>query len=446
MKTLNLILVTLMLTASSNIYPQWQQTMHTPMGSGITGLAVTQTGSIIATTGSYSWPTGQMGGIRRSIDNGNTWTNPMTCYTARTLHLSQDYLYASYWNYPQDEAIFRSTNDGLNWYYLNYSVPTGNNIFSIADKDNHNTIFLGTRNGIVKSSNSGIGWVPVNSGIPAGSWVTDIAISYSGVVAAATTNGVVVSTNNGVSWQMPSGMQSGDTVKKVCFHIIGGNEVLYAGSALGNIYSSSPSGGYSIFSLLCQLQLAQIVHMIEIYENSQRTLLLAALPKHTDNSDSGPGIYESTNDGNTWTQINDGITHAPNVSILAAVNHGNGNYSVYAGLFENTNGGAEIYKRDFIIGIQPVSNQIPAKFALSQNYPNPFNPTTNIEFSVPKASHIKLVIYDILGHEVETLVDGELKAGTYKTDWNASRYSSGVYFYKLVTNGFTETKKMILTK
>jgi hypothetical protein len=114
-------------------------------------------------------------------------------------------------------------------------------------------------------------------------------------------------------------------------------------------------------------------------------------------------------------------------------------------IFAGTNG---IYKRPLseLIGIQQISIEVPSGFSLSQNYPNPFNPTTNIEFALLKSSFVKLVVFDMLGREVETLVSEELKAGAYKADWNASKYTSGVYFYKIIAGDYTETKKMILTK
>jgi len=91
-------------------------------------------------------------------------------------------------------------------------------------------------------------------------------------------------------------------------------------------------------------------------------------------------------------------------------------------------------------------NQIAEKFQLGQNYPNPFNPKTNIEFSIPKQEFVKLAVYDALGREIETLVDEKLNMGTYKIDWNASNFSSGVYFYRIETTDFSDTKKMILVK
>jgi hypothetical protein len=101
---------------------------------------------------------------------------------------------------------------------------------------------------------------------------------------------------------------------------------------------------------------------------------------------------------------------------------------------------------NLITGITQTGTTIPAKYELQQNYPNPFNPVTNVEFAVPKSSFVKLTVFDILGREVETLVNEQLSAGTYKADWNAANHPSGVYFYKLETGGFTETKKMMLVK
>ena len=98
------------------------------------------------------------------------------------------------------------------------------------------------------------------------------------------------------------------------------------------------------------------------------------------------------------------------------------------------------------IGIENTESEIPAAYKLSQNYPNPFNPTTNIKFSIPKTGNVKLVIYDITGREIETLINENLTAGTYKTDFDASALSSGVYFYKLIAENFSDVKKMILIK
>lgn len=99
-----------------------------------------------------------------------------------------------------------------------------------------------------------------------------------------------------------------------------------------------------------------------------------------------------------------------------------------------------------MVGIEPVSNEIPNVFKLHTNYPNPFNPITKIKFDIAKNTNAKLLVYDVLGRVVETLVNGELKAGRYEVDFDGYSLSSGVYFYKLVTNDYVDTKKMLMIK
>ena len=113
-----------------------------------------------------------------------------------------------------------------------------------------------------------------------------------------------------------------------------------------------------------------------------------------------------------------------------------GNYEIY-------------YKRNPTgnsIGITNISTEIPSAFSLSQNYPNPFNPTTNIRFGVQSSGFINIKIFDILGREISTLVNEQLKPGTYEVDWDGSGFTSGVYFYTMRTGSYTETKKMLMIK
>jgi hypothetical protein len=106
------------------------------------------------------------------------------------------------------------------------------------------------------------------------------------------------------------------------------------------------------------------------------------------------------------------------------------------------------------IGIQPISTEIPQTFALFQNYPNPFNPATKIRFNIPLLRGVDaegrrgvlLNIYDALGREIEILVNEELNPGTYEVEWNAEKYSSGIYFYRLTSGDFSQTRKLVLVK
>lgn len=101
------------------------------------------------------------------------------------------------------------------------------------------------------------------------------------------------------------------------------------------------------------------------------------------------------------------------------------------------------------IGVQVISSEIPQRFALYNNYPNPFNPVTKINFDIPNISgdkKVQVAVYDVLGNQVELLVNEELSAGKYSVDWNAMNYSSGIYFYRINAGNYTDTKKMILVK
>jgi len=161
------------------------------------------------------------------------------------------------------------------------------------------------------------------------------------------------------------------------------------------------------------------------------------------------GIYynRSTNGGISWSsdlKLNTSTATARKPLIVRT------SFEIHVVWQDNRDNDYEIYYKQNLVGnvttITNTGNNVPDKYSLSQNYPNPFNPITNIEFSIPNAGITKLVIYDALGREVETLVNSELNPGTYSAVWDASKYNSGVYFYRLTTGNFTETKKMILVK
>jgi subtilisin-like proprotein convertase family protein len=98
------------------------------------------------------------------------------------------------------------------------------------------------------------------------------------------------------------------------------------------------------------------------------------------------------------------------------------------------------------IAVKNEGKLLPEKFVLYQNYPNPFNPVTIIKYNIPRANYVSLVIYDVLGREIKTLVNQFQQPGTYSLSWDASSYANGVYFYRLSSEEYSETKKMILMK
>jgi choice-of-anchor B domain-containing protein len=100
----------------------------------------------------------------------------------------------------------------------------------------------------------------------------------------------------------------------------------------------------------------------------------------------------------------------------------------------------------YFIGISNINSNIPKSFKLYQNYPNPFNPVTKIKFELTKSEFAKITVYDINGREVLVIMNSFLKAGQYEFEFNASNFASGIYFYKLSVNNFSDVKKMILIK
>ena len=154
-----------------------------------------------------------------------------------------------------------------------------------------------------------------------------------------------------------------------------------------------------------------------------------------------------------WTtgqEITKNISYVlPDNSIVLDPTNCDINIFVYkSGASISSNSNVQQSLRTSVTGTVGISNNnsIASDYSLSQNYPNPFNPSTNFNFSIPKNENVSLKIYDVLGNEVETLVNGQLNAGTYGVDFDGSKYSSGIYFYTLISGSFKETKRMNLIK
>jgi hypothetical protein len=101
---------------------------------------------------------------------------------------------------------------------------------------------------------------------------------------------------------------------------------------------------------------------------------------------------------------------------------------------------------DISIGIDDESGAKPLTYKLMQNYPNPFNPKTNIQFQIPKDGHVTISVYNTLGQRVETLVDENMRSGMHNVTFDAAKFTSGIYFYKIESGKFSEPKKMLLIK
>ena len=185
----------------------------------------------------------------------------------------------------------------------------------------------------------------------------------------------------------------------------------------------------------------------------------------SDTSQSGPGniiacyqmgngdtivIRRGTTGGSLGTReykLNEFRSSNFNSPVVAVYNDGGTRYSAfsYTGIVSNYTSNVYFDQENLTTGITN-NNGIVNGYQLSQNYPNPFNPSTSINFSIPKSGNVRLVVYDLLGKEVATLVNENLTIGNYTVDFKGTSLASGVYFYKLITNDFTDIKKMTLVK
>jgi photosystem II stability/assembly factor-like uncharacterized protein len=187
---------------------------------------------------------------------------------------------------------------------------------------------------------------------------------------------------------------------------------------------------------------------------------LTVVPKQTQSNDTLRGMY-FLNGKTGWIVGDSGyILKTSNAGINFNKQASNTTYDLLDIHFIDLNTGIICGKNGKILrttngGITGIENEVeenPLKYELSQNYPNPFNPVTKIRFSISKTenkkqlNNIKLVIYDISGKEVETLVNEQLNYGTYSVSWNATAFSSGIYFYSLSAGNYRETKRMVLIK
>jgi hypothetical protein len=148
-------------------------------------------------------------------------------------------------------------------------------------------------------------------------------------------------------------------------------------------------------------------------------------------------VYRSTDQGNSWFSFNHGLKDA---NVWALAKHPSDYLYVLngAGLFRSINTIVASVGKD-----DPLHSGLPAKYSLEQNYPNPFNPSTTIDFSMAADARVSVAVYDVLGRQVDVLVDQRLAAGRYVVQWSPRELASGIYLVRMKTESFQTVKKVI---
>ncbi len=393
-----------------NCMCQWVQ-MNNGMGN-VGVIALTYSGNNIYAATYY--------GVYFSTNNGTNWTQAgLSGNSIMSIAVSGNNIFAGAEDYPIGTGgVYLSTNNGTNW-SLNLFTPI-QNIWSLLV--NGNTVFAGADNGIYLSTNNGTNWTQTSIN---NDYVYAFAVSGTNIFAGGD-NGVYISTNNGTNWTLTSlqvGMGS---------FAVNGNNVFAGTWVSGNahgVYLTTDNG----------------TNWTQTALNNRNINSMAVSGNNVFAGTYQNGFYVSNNNGTNWTQRNEGITSTTSIFSLCILN----NY-IFAGTVSYG------YRRPLseLVDIIPISSKVPEHYSLEQNYPNPFNPVTKIKFDIAqhtpyplsRGEMVTLKVFDILGKEIATLVNEQLIPGIYEVEWNATNYTSGVYFYRLTAGEFTDTKRMLMIK
>ena len=416
-------------------------------------------------------------GIYKSTDCGETWSeknsgleNSNKAINVIVVHPKDpNIVYAG----TLFDGIYKTTNGGDNWFRISDGLGFTDVRSMAIDPEDPEIIYAGSGDGkgIAKSTNGGLNWLETNSGLkivcpsylsPAGRmtigydltkpksffntyysssfipWteIFDIVIdpkNHEKIYAADLNTGVCLSENGGNSWVL---IDDGLSIKTVtCLAISSNGKVIYAGTSGGG------------------------VHRLVLGENNAPKITISApsaldtvFISYGDSLIFNISAFDIDNDTLTYGWMLDGIEDINTIGtnyLLRTEKKQTGYHELTVYVSDNDTTVSVnweiIIKAATGVGKDNLS-AVPSEFQLYQNYPNPFNPITIIKFSIPKPAYITVKVFNILGEEIVTLVSEKMYPGTYTTEWNASQYPSGVYFYRIQAGEFMETRKLLLLK
>ncbi len=382
----------------------------------------------------------------RTTDGGSTWTNllmgstGLEVDTVLSLEKSGGYIFAGT-NAPN--CLYRSSDNGDSWSPAGQGFPSNTAINGMTTSKG--AIYVAANLGVYSSIDSGKSWIADTAGLNMAPWymyatpggIVGISAADSTLFAVRswdvyTSGGVYTKHVNSGAW-MPTGLNGLTTnglfaitaIDTNVFVATANGIYLYSGS--GTTWSPRNNGLPVNDTTLFQSCLFTTVD----------TLLFAFI-SHTSTYVYGKGIYVTSDLGETWTEVDDSAFGGSSLTAMIATREF---------LFAGTQSGAwRIPLSDVITSVNKRKPQSPSGFALYQNYPNPFNPTTVISYQLSAVSRVSLKVYDVLGREIETLVNERQNAGDHYATFNAMNLPSGVYFYRLSAGNYFDAKKAILVK
>jgi photosystem II stability/assembly factor-like uncharacterized protein len=375
----------------------------------------------------------------------------------------------------------RTTNSGFNWDVISFNDTTFTTLFN-------STYFINALTGwmvggalqIRKTTNGGMNWFRQNVPPIAGILHSVYFINENTGYAAGSKNYpyvpcIIKSTNGGTTWTEITPLSTGQELN--CQYWFNANTGWFCGY---DFLMKTTNSGVNFTNYFPNLPPTANGHsvILSISWVNEQTGWVGAANLERNN------IYKTTNGGtnwvfqdnpvsqNGWNQMNDikfisidsgwAAHGTPTSGAIMFTSNGGANWLMdntqnywymclakfqKAKLWSGSSGGKVWWTLiQEPVGISTNEQIEPKEFKLFQNYPNPFNPTTVISYKLVVNSYTKLVVYDILGHEIATLVNEQLKPGTYEVEFDGRNYSSGVYYYKLIMGDYVQTRKMVLLK
>lgn len=368
---------------------------------------------------------GEAGSIIKTTDGGASWVSLTGAGGDR---LNSDYFIDSDtgWIVGNNGKIFKTTNGGTNWSAQISGVTDP--LYSVYFINSNTGWISGEDNTILKTTNGGTNWIFLQGVFPKSVESIYFTDENNGCAAGIDYDGsnyfgvIIKTTDGGTNW---TNQWSGNWLLSI--HFTDPNNGWAAGAG---IILKTTDGGVN-----WSPQITGTSYQLYSIHFSDYNFGWAS---GYDGSTSSGIILNTTNGGIIW---NSNLIEAD--TALYSIHFADLNYGWAVGenaaILHTTNGGVSFVEEEQI-------DDVPAEYLLTQNYPNPFNPSTKIRYSVPQSSNVKIKVFNILGNEIESLVNEEKPFGTYEITWYAKDLPSGIYFYKITAGNFIETKKMILMK